>query len=265
MLRIMNFVAETFFIVFAGFTLVGCGSSGSEPDTTDGPGVDVEPVAGQMPEAGARSLSCEEHEKQTDALATVALLDIMTYPAYGEFLESFLETTSPPGLTFAGFTINAGSQFSLQADVVAKLCDYEAFAQDICLTTPSSGSIENGVLSVTWLNADNSGGSTSLTVNDDTYSSGQLVTTEADGSVGTSVWSRESDGAESFDYSNTDGTAVEFRELPDCSGTAKLTTVENTVVTRITTTAWTSPAESDFNLSWETCDQRSGDPVCESF
>jgi len=261
----MQSTSSCLFVAVTLLALSGCGGKGGDSAYTPS-GLPIEPYTDndtmQTPESSTGSLACEEHDKQHDDRVRVSMLDLVTYPAYSDFIGSFDASTFPPTLSFASSAVNSGAQLGLQANALAQFCSYELFAEDQCVSFPGSGSIEDGVLSLTWSN-NNDGSSASLTVNDREYSSGRLVVTEADGMVGTSEWTRSTAGVETFDYSNSLGSTVEFRELPDCSGTVKMTQVEDSVLQFVTTTTWNSPIGTDFNLSWEHCDHRSGEADCE--
>jgi len=272
----MQLIFKYLFVPVSFLALSGCGGSSNnsdggaysptglpiDPYTNMESGPEPGPELEEIPGSSAASLACEEHDKQNDDPLRVAQLDLLSYPAYGDFVDSYATTASPPNFVFSGNALNTGSLLSLQANSLVLFCTGEVLNPLQCVSSNDGSGVDNGVLNLTWSD-NNNGSSGSVTINDSNYGSGRVVVTEADGRVATSEWARTSDGVETFEYSDTTGTALEFTERPDCSGTVQLSQSEDSVLNFVTSTSWNSPESAVFRLSWEHCDYNSGEAVCQ--
>ncbi len=101
------------------------------------------------------------------------------------------------------------------------------------------------------------------TINSADNSSGSMIFTDGrSNDVQTSQWDR-SNGVETFSYTTEDADIV-FEELADCSGSAQLTSRDNGTVDLVVSTSWTSPRNSDFQATLETCDYDDGLVTCNT-
>jgi len=228
---------------------------------------------------GATGLSCRSPSTPVDQEHDVVLFDAIEYEAFEfmyeyEVTESELEEAAP-----GVFPVEATAYIALmwarvtpaflRLDTV--FCDYEQYAENQCQNTGlyiTSASMSGEALSYTFTSTDVNGvfRESNIMISDPQYSSGSYRLTTSDGKVEDNAWSRDPDGTEHFSTTENDGSSSEFVEYPDCSGSASRVYVTSDGQPPSTTSAsWTSPTGGSFEASFEVCDTREGEHVCNSF
>jgi len=223
----------------------------AEPDVIDEP-------------MGDTSGSCRGSEDELEFRPTIPQLNLLTWPAFGTFLENLDPAEDREVIGEIVGELFGVSLHSAGAIVSINYCTHEVFEFNQCTLVPgfNNAQIENGVLSYEY--TDTSGATVQVSLNDPLIDSGQLTTTATNGEVRTTIWSRDADGTERYDFQSTVGDVVRFVENPDCSATVNRIRFEDGVQRSSVDTTYTTPKVEPFSWVYEYCDYRSGAPVCSS-
>jgi len=248
--------------------LAGCGGSSDSSDTlniedtANAPSSPSEAEEGidEIMVSGSRALSCLAQDSDSDFSTKAALFDAGTYDAFGDFISDLPLTETSGAIAVASLSLTA-ERF---VGVFFLGCNYELAAEDECdfFFDNRDVSVNNGVLSFT--NFVNGGPTSTIVVDNPEYSSGRISVENPEAENEEISWTRDSDGTERYEQTDTSGSSLSFVEFPDCSGTATIDVFENSVRDSTTTMSWTSPLDGAFVLNAEHCEFETGVAVCES-
>ena len=139
------------------------------------------------------------------------------------------------------------------ATYTSAACNHSLYLDGQCAVPGAEvdASLASGVLTGTILFPDTT--VIDFTIDSADNSSGSMMYTEAGtANVQSFQWNRSQNGTETF--SNTTPEAIiTFEEQADCSGSAVVTLKDGDIIESVQSASWTSPRNSDFVATMESC------------